>query len=478
MPAPKIHNADLAPLIRDAYTPESVQTLWAELKSHGSLRFPTVPGRGLFRAALTANTADGGDYTGYDNAWVRDTVHVAHALLVQGQGASAAAAVLDVVRFWLQYRHRWTECIAGTVDWKHDPTKRPHIRFNGGELRENDETWAHAQNDAIGYTAWLLCLLAEQGHVDLMAPLADVDGEMTTATALDMLVLIALYLSAVSFWADDDSGHWEEARKVEASSIGAATAGLRDLEALLDTRTELRSAFDASFAATVATVGPKDAHGCSAGGYALVSSLVARGKAVLAEILPYESRGPAERVSDGAQLFLVYPLDVVEDRAVARAMVERVISDLAGDYGIRRYRGDSYWAADYKKLFSESTRTADFSDDLSARDAKLKPGQEAQWCIFDSIVSCIYARWARDPDASADQRRADLATQLHFFNRAVGQITGSDCAFGAWHCPESYYIEDGKYVSNDVCPLLWTGANLVKALVEMTETVSSASSSK
>ncbi|KAJ3308011.1 hypothetical protein HDV04_001951, partial [Boothiomyces sp. JEL0838] len=62
--------------------------------------------------------------------------------------------------------------------------------------------------------------------------------------------------------------------------------------------------------------------------------------------------------------------------------------------------------------------------------------------------------------------------QIHFFNRSVGQVTGDDCHYGPWHCPESYYIENGKYVVNDVCPLLWTQANLLNALIMMHQSIS------
>src|SRR6202011_3081653 len=42
------------------------------------------------------------------------------------------------------------------------------------------------------------------------------------------------YFQAIRFCSDEDSGHWEEARKNSASSIGAVCAGLRELNALLD----------------------------------------------------------------------------------------------------------------------------------------------------------------------------------------------------------------------------------------------------
>jgi len=53
--------------------------------------------------------------------------------------------------------------------------------------------------------------------------------------------------------------------------------------------------------------------------------------------------------------------------------------------------GDSYWAPDYKKKLKPAERTADVSDDLSGRNRLLPAvGQEAQWCLFDPNISCIF----------------------------------------------------------------------------------------
>ncbi|MEL6327714.1 MAG: phosphorylase kinase, partial [Cyanobacteria bacterium J06626_23] len=50
-----------------------------------------------------------------------------------------------------------------------------------------------------------------------------------------------------------------------------------------------------------------------------------------------------------------------------------------------------------------------------------------------------------------------------YFNRSLGQLTAEDSPFGELKCPEAYYLEKGRYVPNDVTPLLWTQANLMLA---------------
>ena len=144
-------------------------------------------------------------------------------------------------------------------------------------------------------------------------------------------------------------------------------------------------------------------------------------------------------------------------------MADRIVGDVAahlqGGVGIRRYIGDSYWCADYRALFPPEARSADFSQSLERRDRLLKEGQEAQWCIFDPILSAIFGnRYLRSGIASDRER------QVAYFNRSLGQITAT------LQCPEAYFLESGGWVPNDNAPLLWTEANLWLALKAMKTT--------
>ncbi|HYA03727.1 MAG TPA: phosphorylase kinase, partial [Syntrophobacteria bacterium] len=164
---------------------------------------------------------------------------------------------------------------------------------------------------------------------------------------------------------------------------------------------------------------------------------------------------------DAALLFLVYPLEVV-DHAMEQRIVDDVLEHLQGEYGIRRYQGDSYWTADYKDKLPAEERTADVSERQEERDSLARPGEEAQWSLFDPIVSIIAGRrYLRTGDP------AELERQVHHLNRSLGQITGPDCPQGELRCPEAYYLEHGRYVPNDHVPLLWTQANLWLALLAM-----------
>jgi phosphorylase kinase alpha/beta subunit len=206
---------------------------------------------------------------------------------------------------------------------------------------------------------------------------------------------------------------------------------------------------------------------------ARIELLIQRGRDALAEHLRddelHECRqeDPAKlRKADAALLFLVYPLEVI-DGATADRVMRLVIDELGGEVGIRRYRGDSYWCADYKEKLAVESRSADVSDDLTSRNALLREGEEAQWCLFDPILSAAFGRRFQQ---TRDEQALELQTL--YLNRSLAHLTADDSRFGDLRCPESYYLEKDRYVPVDQTPLLWTQANLLVALRMMAESLS------
>jgi phosphorylase kinase alpha/beta subunit len=262
---------------------------------------------------------------------------------------------------------------------------------------------------------------------------------------LDILALFALYFYTIGYWQDEDSGHWEETRKINASSIGVVMAGLKEFQKVL-----LKKNLDSKYKNI--DVGP------------LLGELIKKGKEALRNILSNEciQNDPVKkRTYDAALLFLVYPLNVVNEN-MADKILDNIEENLLGDYGIRRYIGDSFWAPDYKKKVPQEKRTSHLGNDISERDTLLtEKGKEAQWCIFDPIISVIYGiRFQKTGQEDY------LNKQIYFLNRSLGQITEE------FECPELYYIEGSEYVHGDVVPLLWTQANLRIALKIMELNVS------
>jgi phosphorylase kinase alpha/beta subunit len=423
-----IHNPEIERLIRTDYTREGLDRLETFLTERGVLKFRPL-GSGLYPAVQTQATA-----SGYQNVWVRDNVFVAYAHAANGRLDVAVAVVRALSQYFSKHLFRFDDIISGAVD-RNDPMQRVNVRFDGSSLEELPQKWAHAQNDALGYFVWLFCKLA---------------AERAFSVSGDDLALIERFLGyfqAIRFWQDEDSGHWEETRKVEASSIGVVTGGLNALLTLLRTVSGLSETFGAE------RIGKN---------IRLAAELGERGKQALDKILPAECVQPDKsRRYDAALLFLVFPIGIV-DQPVADEIVGDVVGHLQGEVGIRRYIGDSYWCADYRELLSPQARSGDFSDDMGRRDRLLKPGEEAQWCIFDPIVSAIYGdRYRRSGSAS------DLEKQTLYFNRSLAQVTDT------LECPEAYFRERGRYAPNDNVPLLWTEANLWLALGVMKRTAPS-----
>lgn len=418
--------------IRDDYRADDVHAITRHLIDHGTFHFPTLSS-GLFSAAL-AHSEDL-EYTGYQNVWVRDNIHIAHHFHVLGDHDRAVRAVSAITQFQHTQRGKLRDIIVGKAN-PQNVMLRPHIRFDGDKLCEVSEQWAHAQNDAIGCWLWLASKLAREGHWQ------------PTGDDIKLLSNFVQYLEAIRFWEDEDSGHWEEARKVEASSIGAATAGLTALRDYFLTKASTQMPLGATKSFIDQTCHRAE-------------GLIERGQAALKAILPSEcvQDDPAKRRRyDSALLFLIYPLQIVDGK-MAETIVLDVVTQLLGPYGVRRYLGDSYWCADYKKLLDPASRTVDVSEDMSTRDRLLQPGGEAQWCIFDPILSVIHGlRYQQTGDTG------QLELQTQHLNRSLRQLTGDGTSFPPLRCPESYYRENGVWGPNDITPLLWTQANLRLAL--------------
>lgn len=416
-----INNEIIKNLIKPEYNKEDIENILFILNNHMTFDFRPLE-NGLFPAVLESEQIE---YTGYSYVWVRDNIHVAHAHYVSDKQDAAIKTLNSLMEYFYKHKHRFENIINNSVDYN-DPMERPHVRFDGNTLSEVNQKWSHAQNDAMGYFLWLFCKCAGDGFIT-------VDDK-----AGHMLSLFAKYFDKIKFWQDEDSGHWEEVRKISASSIGPIVAGLEMLKQLRLDDSQVNESF--------------------------LEHLINMGKDSLNSILPFECRQTEpikNRRYDAALLFLIYPLNIL-DATMSDTILTDIIENLKGEYGIKRYIGDSYWAADYKKNLSENLRTADFSDNLEQRDALLKAGEEAQWCIFDPIISTIYGiRYTETKDDNF------LKLQTYFFNRSLGQLTCENHSHGGMKCPESYYLEDGKYVTNDIVPLLWTKANLMLAINQM-----------
>lgn len=420
-----VHNEEIARLVKDCYELQDIQNINRLLRDRGVFQFPALE-NGLFPAAVVAASTE---YTGYSAVWIRDNIYVAYAHYLIGEVNVALKTVACLMQYFRKHRVRFENIINHDVD-SQSVMERPHVRFNGGDLSEIDQTWEHAQNDALGYFLWFCCKLISDGALH------------QTQEDVEILALFPRYFEAVTYWRDEDSGHWEESRKIEASSIGVVVAGLKALKELVVLP---------SFSTYDVTVVQLDA-------------LIQKGSDALMEILPSECvQSGRKRRYDSALLFLIYPLAIIDD-AMSEQIIDDVTNHLKGQYGISRYLGDSFWCRDYEDI-PENIRTSisiDREQWLRENGRGLKDGQEAQWCIFDPIISTIFGmKYEKTGQVEF------LEKQTLYLNRSLGQITADGCKVGGFKCPELYYLEGSVYIPNDATPLLWTQANLRIALSVM-----------
>ncbi|MEM9264385.1 MAG: glycoside hydrolase family 15 protein [Cyanobacteria bacterium P01_F01_bin.13] len=429
-----VNNKELEKFIKLEYMPQDIHLLSKLLLEKRIFHFPILD-NGLFPAAAAVNAKK----SGYDKVWVRDNIYVAYAHYVLGQVDIAVRTVLTLMSYFKKHRFRFE----GIIDRRVNPAiamNRPHIRFDGELLAEATENWKHAQNDALGYFLWFYCRLASEGQISLQQD------------DVEMLGLFPLYFQTVQYWKDEDSGHWEEGEKIEASSIGVAVAGLKALKRLFTA--PLFVSYYCQYKDKFVTP-----H--------LLDELISNGEWALSEILPAEciQPKPKERRYDAALLFLIYPLNVLSED-MSEKILQDVKTNLQGEYGIPRYLRDSFWCRDFFDL-PENIQTSISTEReawLKANNRTVKQGEEAQWCIFDPIISVICGI-----KFQKHRREDDLEQQINYLNRALGQVTGENCKVGKYNieqfkCPELYYIQDNKYIPNVSTPLLWTQANLMIAL--------------
>jgi GH15 family glucan-1,4-alpha-glucosidase len=408
-------------LIAQDYTPKGLAKIKAVLAARGTHEIKAVA-HGLF-AASGSQASD--SVTGYQNVWIRDNVMVANSFRLRGFAGPAIACMQGLTEFLAKEAPRFREIIDDPLRaLKEDVDRRPHIRFATQTLRELPEKWPHAQNDALGQALWFRFVLANAGAL----PVA--------ATEWKMYSLFPEYFEAIEYWQDKDSGSWEEGRKINNSSVGAVVAGLEEMQKYLGAATAKSAAKHSPRAEYSATI----------------EKLIAKGRARLETTLPFEA--PPERLVDSALLSLIHPLDVVRPRSMQDAILNLVQARLKGEFGIKRYANDSYFCQDYDQWFAPSQMSADFSDRNDFRDAFLQPNCEAQWCIFDPLLSIVYGqRYLADRSDEASYEK-----QVHYFNRSFRQITRQG------QCPELYFLKQGRYVANAHTPLAWTQANQALAL--------------
>ncbi|MHC1558424.1 glycoside hydrolase family 15 protein [Actinomycetospora sp. C-140] len=415
------------------------------LDEHGVFTFVPYPS-GMFPASDLP--PEDRASTGMGMAWFRDNAHVADALLEDGRADEAAAvgrAVLEVLRA--------NRGVLGQGE------VRLPVRVDGATLANDTEN--RSQNDSTGYALWLVCRLARSGHLEVGR--AD----------LEVLAEVVGYLRRIEFWRDADEGHWEEDRRVQASSIGTVVAGLRAARELFVDRGHdpgvniddlERIGVDAL--SSILAAGRTDDVGDDREGGAdsEIPAAITPGVGVREF---FRSFGRDGRPYDASLLFLVEPLRVLPDEAAAR-VVAGIEQHLVRDHGVARYLGDTYWEPRFPDILGVGERTSAAEGRIEDRNLMgsgvAYTGTEAQWTLFDPVLS-VY--WGRIYESGGNELHHEL--QIHYLRRSLSQLVDIEAERQKRKgLPEAYYLEfDGEtnhWVKNDHTPLLWSQANLLRAV--------------
>lgn len=231
--------------------------------------------------------------TGYDKAWLRDNVYEALAFEYAGEWdvvQKTYHTLLDIFDKHID-KINWATTNKPFESWQFI-----HARYNPETLEEFWESWGNKQHDAVGAVLYKLADFEIKGK----SVLRDKKDRRTVQTLI-------YYICNVEYWHDADSGMWEEAEEVHASSIGAVLAALKLWK----------------------EVGTMDVD----------QDAIDRGQAALDALLPRESES---KFTDLALLSLVYPYNVVS-HDMAATIVENLVYHLAKDRGVMRYKFDAYY---------------------------------------------------------------------------------------------------------------------------------------
>ncbi|WP_019412643.1 glycoside hydrolase family 15 protein [Paenisporosarcina sp. TG20] len=225
----------------------------------------------------------------YNFVWIRDVVYTVLPFLQSRSERYEKAyhALFDLFK---------------TYEWKIDihREKKPvylfeyiHSRYSI-DLKELNQEWGHAQNDAIGAFLWGVGKGVSHGQ-----------NVIRDEQDLAIVQKLVDYLECLQYWQAHDNGIWEENMELHASSVGACVAGLHAVKMLVNVNAEL----------------------------------IQKGEETLRFLLPRESE---TKETDLALLSLVYPYRIVE-RKMALKIVEMVSTRLERTNGCIRYQNDQYY---------------------------------------------------------------------------------------------------------------------------------------
>lgn len=393
------------------------------------------PVTGLLPASTAITTH--GDYT---DAWVRDNVysimsvwslHIAYRRKGEKiRSDELAQSTVKLMRGLLQSMMRQAPKVE---KFKHtlDPMDCLHAKYDTttGLTVVDDHEWGHLQIDA---TSLFLLMVGQMSASGLRI--------INTIDEVDFIQNLVYYIAFA--YRTPDYGIWERGNKINngkteinASSVGMAKAALEALDGL-------------------------NLFGEGGNPKARIHSIpdaISRARNTLARLLPRES---ISKEVDSAILSIIgFPAFAVGDKKLVKKTKDKILSELGGKYGCKRFLWDGHQTAieDHSRMHYELSELANFEN------------IESEWPLF---YTYLYIQALFDEDnETAKKYRSKLESLMV-------EVDGKKLL------PELYYVEkeniDGERQSpgsqprspNENIPLVWaqslyyTGLMLDEGLIE------------
>lgn len=327
------------------------------------------PVTGLLPASTAITTH--GDYT---DAWVRDNVysilsvwglHIAYRRKGETiRSDELAQSTIKLMRGLLQSMMRQAPKVE---QFKHtlDPMDCLHAKYdtNTGLTVVKDHEWGHLQIDA---TSLFLLMVGQMSASGLRI--------IKTTDEVDFIQNLVYYIAFA--YRTPDYGIWERGNKINngkteinASSVGMAKAALEALDGL-------------------------NLFGKNANPKAIIHTIpdaISRARNTLARLLPRES---ISKEVDSAILSVIgFPAFAVGDQKLVKKTKDKILSELGGNYGCKRFLWDGHQTAieDHSRMHYELSELATFEN------------IESEWPLFYTYLY-IQALFEHDYETASQYR--------------------------------------------------------------------------
>jgi GH15 family glucan-1,4-alpha-glucosidase len=300
-------------------------------------------------------------YDRYDVYWLRDIMYATYANEYLGLYDKVKQSYSVVLTVFEKFHHKIIRGVRKRPDLLHAKGAVVHARVHPTTLEEITDEWGHHQLDIFGLFLFKTGDLQKQGF-----------RVIRTNEHIQVVKDILSYLWTARWDSEPDFGMWEEGPEVHSSSVGAVLAGLTMWHDHGFYDYKYRTTIDISQTIPVSERFLED------------------GWRALEQLLPRES---VSRPYDFAQLSLIWPYNILKDQLGRQEeIIHNIEHHLVRAYGVVRYPGDRYFAAD--------------------REQPL--GREAEWPIGLAWLSICYSKLLQQ----ALRLGASRATVDHYLARS------------------------------------------------------------